>query len=324
MIALRRLAGTMPPSAPVALAIFLLFALTVPRFATAGNLENVLRIASILAIASCGQAIVLILGGVEFSFGASAALSSVLAVSALPAVGPVGALALGTATVAAVGIANGWLISRFDLPPFLVTLGALMIVSGLAASLAGGLPIDAPPSAAFSWAARGRIAGVPVPVVAAALVLFGTHVLLRHTRMGRTWFLIGANPKAARLAGLSTRSAVTAGYAVAGLLTGLAAAILTSRVASGQPALAPNLAFETIAACAIGGIPLAGGQGRAANVLFGVAVIAMLNNAVVLLNLPVAYQQIAIAAVILAAVLLQRGGWSTVLRTRSSANGRRP
>ncbi|MDB5512978.1 MAG: Sugar transporter permease [Enterovirga sp.] len=323
MRALRRLAGAVPPSAPVALAIFLLFALVVPRFATAGNLENVLRIASILAIASCGQAIVLVLGGVEFSFGASAALSSVLAVSALPDVGPVGALAIGVATVAVIGTVNGWLVSRFDLPPFLVTLGALMIASGLAASLAGGLPIDAPPSAAFAWLARGRVAGIPVPIVAAVLVLFGTHVLLRHTRIGRIWCLVGANPVAARLSGLPTRSAVVAGYGTAGLLVGLAAAILTSRVASGQPGLAPNLAFETIAACAIGGIPLAGGQGRAANVLFGVAVIAMLNNAVVLLNLPVAYQQIAIAVVILAAVLLQRDGWPGGLWTRFGRKGAR-
>lgn len=316
MTATARLASHLPGSAPIALVIFVLFAFTVPRFATAGNLENMLRIASILALASCGQTIVLILGGVEFSFGASAALASVVAVLALPETGPAAALLVGIATVLAVGIVNGALVAYVELPPFLVTLGSLMIASGVAASVAGGLPIDAPPSEIFAWPARGRIAGVPVPIVAAALALAATHLLLRHSRIGRLWYLTGANPTAARLAGLPTRRALFWGYVAAGLFVGVAAVILTSRVASGQPGLAPNLAFETIAACAIGGIRLTGGQGRAADVLCGVLVIAMMNNAVVLLNLPVAYQQIMIAAVILCAMLLQRPDWKDAVRMR--------
>lgn len=324
MTATARLAATLSGSAPITIAIFVLFALTVPRFATAGNLENMLRIASILAIASCGQAIVLILGGVEFSFGASAALASVTTVLALPETGPAVSLLVGIATVLAVGIVNGALVAHFELPPFLVTLGTLMVASGLAASVAGGLPIDAPASDVFSWPARGRVAGIPVPIVAAVLALVTTHILLRHSRIGRLWYLAGANPTAARLSGLATRRALFWGYVVASLFVGIAAVILTSRVASGQPGLAPNLPFETIAACAIGGIRLTGGQGRAADIVCGVLVIAMMNNAVVLLNLPVAYQQIMIAAVILCAVLLQRPDWTDLVRMRLPRRRTRP
>jgi ribose/xylose/arabinose/galactoside ABC-type transport system permease subunit len=299
--------GYRPPlSAAIALAIFVLFALLVPRFATFGNLENVARIASILCIAACGQAIVLILGGIEFSFGSSVALASVVTVLALPDAGTLGAFAAGAAVVIGVGAINGFLVARFELPSFLVTLGMLMIAAGLATTLAGGLPIDAPTSDAFLWLARGRIAGIPVPIVLAAASLVVLYLILAHTRLGRFWFLTGANPEAARLAGIDVRRTTFTGYVVAGAFCAVTALILTSRVASGQPNLAPNLAFETIAACAIGGIPLAGGRGRASQVLCGVVIIAMMNNAVVLLNFPVAYQRLMIAAVIVGSVLLQR------------------
>lgn len=296
-----------PPAAVwVVLLLFCVFALAVPRFASAGNLENLLRVGSILGIAACGQTIVLILGGIEFSFGASAALASVVTVLALPSAGVVGGFAAGAAAVLVVGLVNGTLVARFSLPPFLVTLGMLMVAGGGAAVLAGGLPIDAPPSDAFSWPARGRVAGIPVPILAAAASFALLHLLLAHTRAGRLWYLVGANGTAARLSGITVWRSVLAGYLLAGAFCALAAVILTSRVASGQPGLAPNLPFETIAACAVGGIPLAGGQGRAVQTLCGVLVIAMLNNAVVLLNLPVAYQQLMIAAVILGAVILQQ------------------
>ena len=308
-----RLSYRPPVSAAIALGVFLLFALLVPRFATFGNLENVVRIASILCIAACGQAVVLILGGIEFSFGSSVALASVITVLALPFAGTLGAFAAGAGVVIAVGAINGALVARFDLPSFLVTLGTLMIGAGLASTIAGGLPIDAPASEAFSWLARGRILGVPVPIVFAASSVAVLYFLLAHTRLGRFWYLAGANVNAARLAGIKVRLAVFSGYLVAGGFCSLTGLILTSRIASGQPNLAPNLPFETIAACAIGGIPLAGGQGRASQVVYGVLIIAMMNNAVVLLNFPVAYQRLMIAAIIVGAVLLQKLGdrkWS--------------
>lgn len=294
-----------PMAAWIALSLFAVFALAVPRFATSGNLENVLRIAAILGIVSCGQAVVLILGGVEFSFGASVALASVVTVLAQPALGTLGGFAAGAAVVVAVGALNGALVARFELPAFIVTLGTLMMASGVAATLAGGLPIDAPASEAFSWLARGRVLGVPVPVVAAGTSALLLHVLLAHSHLGRLWYLVGSNPLAARLSGVRVRWTIFGGYVAASCFCALGAMILTSRVASGQPGLAPNLPFETIAACAIGGIPLAGGQGRVSQVVCGVLVLAMLNNVIVLLNLPVAWQQIMMAAVIVGAVLLQ-------------------
>ncbi len=143
----------------VMLGLFILFALTVERFATFGNLLNVARIAAILGIVSCGQAIVLILGGIEFSFGSAVALASVTTVLSLPFYGVAAAFGVGLATVLAIGLINATLISRFDLPPFIATLGMLMAAHGLAEVLVGGLPLDAPVSDAFEWPARGTVFG---------------------------------------------------------------------------------------------------------------------------------------------------------------------
>ncbi|GAB4071971.1 ABC transporter permease [Ancylobacter sonchi] len=302
-----------PTVAVVCLGLFLMCCLLVPRFASFGNLENVLRVAAILCIVACGQAIVIILGGIEFSFGASAALASVVTVMVLPATGPVAGLAVGGATVIGIGMVNGWLVGRMGLPPVIVTLGTLMMASGIAAWLVGGLPLDAPPSAAFSWPARGRVLGIPVPILAALLACGVLHVLLAYGRIGRLWYHVGANPLAARLAGIDVARVTLLGYAAAGAFCAVGAIILTSRVASGQPALAPNLPFETIAACAIGGLPLSGGRGHVLQVVSGVLTVAMLNNAVVLLNLPVAWQLVLLGLAVLVAVGLQKD-WTVLKR----------
>ena len=302
MTALSRHIRSVPVSVLIALVFFVVCALFVPRFANPGNLENVARIAAILAIVACGQAIVLILGGIEFSFGSSVALASVVTVMLLPSVGPVPAFLAGVVVVVLVGVLNATLIAGIGLPAVVVTLGTLMIGHGLASSLAGGLPIDAAPSMLFRWPAVGEVMGIPVAVLLAAIALLCLWGLLAHTELGRRFYLVGANASAARLSGIGVKGKLFTGY----VLAGGASVILTSRVGSGQPNLMPDLPFQTIAACAIGGIPLTGGRGSAIQVIAGVAIIAMLNNAVVLLNYPVAIQQLLIALVIVVSVVMQR------------------
>lgn len=317
--ALRRI----PVSVLIAIGFFVICAIFVPRFYGMGNLQNVARIAAILAVASCGQAIVLILGGIEFSFGSSVALASVATVMLLPDVGPIIAFGAGMVVVLLVGVINATLIAGIGLPAVVVTLGTLMIGHGFAASLAGGLPIDAAPSEAFRWPAAGQIAGVPMPIILAVGALASLWILLSHTELGRRFYLVGANANAARLSGIAVNSTIFCGYVLASIFCGVAAVILTSRVGSGQPSLMPDLPFQTIAACAIGGIPLTGGRGSALQVLAGVSVIAMLGNAVVLLNYPVAIQQLLIAMVIVGSVLAQRAAASGLLAHLVSGTGAR-
>lgn len=277
----------------------------VPQFATFSNAVNVMRVSSILLLASLGQSLVIILAGIEFSIGSAAALCSIVTVFTLQSASLPVAFGTGFASVLTVGALNGLLISYARMPAFLATLGTLMLVHGLASVFVGGLPIEAPVSDAFYWLGRSFLFGVPMPVWIALAGLVLHHIFLTRSKLGRQFYLVGANENAALICGIQVRRVRLLGYILASVFVAVAALILTSRVASGQPNLYPNLPFETISACAVGGISLAGGRGTTAQVLIGVLIISVLNNIVVLLNLPSAAQLAALGAVIIVAVMYQ-------------------
>ncbi len=312
MGALRGLPGMcrrLPASVLVFAALFLLLAIVTPRFLSLGNLTNVARVAAILALASYGQAIAIITGGLDFSAGSSVALVSVIVVLAAEPFGGGAALGLGALTAIAIGAANGILIGRFELPPFLATLGMLIGIWGLANMLVGGIPLEAPASLNAAWLGQARVAGITVPVIAAAAGYGILWLLLRQTVLGRSWYLLGANRRAAHAAGIAVPRSLFLAYLIAGAFTAAAGLILTARVNSGQPNLYPSLPFEAIAACAVGGLSLSGGAGRPLQVLMGVLTIAIINNAVVLLNQPPALQLMTIGALTVLSVLLQQVRW---------------
>lgn len=300
----RRLA-TVPPGVYVLLALAVLLALIAPGFASVDNLLNIGRTASILALAAAAQAIVIIVGGLDLSAASAVALMSVVSVLMLD-LGTVPALAAGALTVIAIGAVNGLLVAGFGIPPFLITLGMLTAVHGLASTLVGGIPVEAPPTGAFSWAGSAEIGPVPVPIVLGAAGLGALGFLLRATVLGRSLYLVGASPEAARAAGIDVRRVTFLAYVTGAVFLAVAGLILTSRVHSGQPNLQPTLAYEAIAACAIGGLSLAGGSGRASGVLIGVLIVSISNNGLRLLNLPSELQLIVIGVLTVVAVLAQR------------------
>ena len=298
-----------PASVYVLAAIAILLALTVPRFATAGNLINLLRVAGILAIASYGQAIVIITAGLDFSIGSAVALTSVVTVLLVEPLGTLVAFGCGIAATLAVGAINGILIGATRLPPFLVTLGMLIFVHGLASLLVGGVPLEAPASMGMSWLGKGTLLGVPTPIILAVLGFVAVAALLRGTTLGRYWYLVGSSARAARLAGAPVGLALFLAYLIGNAFVATAGIVLTSRVGSGQPNLFPNLPFEAIAACAIGGLPLTGGAGRPIQIVAGVLILSATENAVVLLNLSAAAQLLLVGALMVGAVALQHFEW---------------
>lgn len=294
-----------PKSLWVLVVQFAVFSLLVPNFFAVSNFENILRVSSILMLASLGQAIAIILAGVEFSVGSAVALCSIVAVFAVQSVSVPMAFAAGFVIVLVIGAINGTLIAYAKLPPFLATLAMLMLVHGVASLAVGGLPIEAPVSESFYWMGRGKAFGIPVPILLAAFGLVVHYILLSKTTFGRQIYLVGSNERAAHLSGIAVNRIKFLGYVAAAGFVAVSGLILTSRVASGQPNLIPNLPFETISACAVGGLSLAGGRGSTLQVLVGVLIIAMLNNSIVLLNLPTAFQLAVLGFVIIAAVVLQ-------------------
>jgi ribose transport system permease protein len=177
---IQRLAN-LPAGFHVLLVLATALALFAPGFLNWTNLSNVSREASILALAAFGQAIIILVGGIDLSVGSSVGLMSVVIVLSI----------------------------HFGTPaPFLVTLGMLAGLQGLAGVLVGGIPVEAPPGGAFSWPSSGSIGPFPVPLVLAVIGFAALGSILRFTVFGRTWFLVGANPRAAAAAGLRVRTSL--------------------------------------------------------------------------------------------------------------------
>jgi ribose/xylose/arabinose/galactoside ABC-type transport system permease subunit len=306
---------SLPAGAYLLLVLVLGLALFAPRFLDPTNLANVSRVAAVLALAACGQAVIILVGGIDLSVGSVAALMSVVIVLNIDRGVPV-AMVMGVVVALAVGVINGLLVARFDVPPFLVTLGMLTGLHGLASVLVGGIPLEAPAGGGFSWLSSRAIGPFPVPFLLAVAALGVLALLLRGTVLGRAWFLVGSNRQAAAAAGVHVRRTLFAAYVVGALFAALAGLVLTARVHSGQPNLFPSLPFEAIAACAIGGLPLTGGAASAARVLVGVSVIALADNGLQLLDLSSAAQLIVIGVLTVGAVLVQQ--------TRLRGRGRAP
>jgi ribose transport system permease protein len=305
---LTRLSRELPPPLWVLAVLFVALWIAAPGFGTSANLSNVGRTAAVLALAACGQAIVIITGGLDLSAGSVVAVMSVIAVLEVDlGVGP--AFGLAVLFALGVGVVNGVLVARFGVPPFLATLGMLTAVHGLGGLLVGGIPVETPPGGAFSWPSNGNLGPISAPLALALAGFVVLAVLLRRTSLGRTWFLIGSNPDAARAAGLRTRWSLFLAYLTAAAFVSVAGIILSSRVHSGQPNLFPTLAFQAIAACAIGGLSMSGGVGRVSGIVVGVLIVAFVNNGLTLLNVSSDVNTISVGVLTIGSVLLASRRW---------------
>jgi ribose transport system permease protein len=285
-----------------------------PYFLTFSNLLNVAEQTSINAIVAVGMTFVILSGGIDLSVGSIVALSGVVLGLALRADQPLPmalALALGVGAVS--GLGNGLFVTLGGLPPFIVTLGTMSIARGAALLVTEGRPISGfAPS--FRIVATGRVAFVPAPVVVTAIVYVIAHFVLTGTAFGRYVYAIGGNEEATRLSGVAVRFHKSMIYVVAGLMSAIAAVILTARLNSAQPIAGMMYELDAIAATVIGGTSLMGGEGTLAGTLVGALIMGVLRNGLNLLGVSSFLQQIVIGGVIVIAVLLD-----TVLKRKHRA-----
>lgn len=280
-----------------------LWALT-PHFLTVSNLLNVAQQTSINAVIAVGLTFVIISGGIDLSVGSLVAFSGVVTASLLQRAVPVPlALLAGLLTGLACGLVNGLLITYGRLPPFIATLGLMSVARGGALLYTDGRPVSGF-GEDFRWLASGEILRVPVPVVIMIVVYLIAHFVLRRTLFGRYLFAMGGNEEAALLSGVRVRLHKTIVYGVCGLLSALAAAMLTARLNSAQPIAGINYELDAIAATVIGGTSLMGGQGSVVGTLIGALIMGVLRNGLNLLGVSSFIQQVVIGAVIILAVLL--------------------
>lgn len=280
-----------------------LWALT-PHFLTISNLLNVAEQATIIAIIAVGMTFVIITAGIDLSVGSVLAFSGVVMASALHqgVFLPLGLIA-GLGAGLFCGLVNGLLITVGRLPPFIATLGMMSVARGTALMFTEGRPISGF-SEGFRSLATGEVLRVPTPVIIMVAVYVIAHFVLKRTKVGRYTYAIGGNEEAALLSGISVRSYKTIVYGLAGMLSGLAAILLTARLNSAQPIAGMMYELDAIAATVIGGTSLMGGEGTVVGTLIGALIMAVLRNGLNLLGVSSFIQQVVIGSVIILAVLI--------------------
>jgi ribose transport system permease protein len=275
-----------------------------PHFLTTSNLLNVTQQTAINAIIAAGMTFVIITAGIDLSVGSILALAGVVLGSALAAGVP---LPLALLSAPAVGLlcgqVNGLLITLGRLPPFIATLGMMSVARGGALMYTAGRPVSGFDEE-FRFLATGELFHVPSPVWIMLVVYVLAHFVLTKTRLGRYTYAIGGNEQAALLSGVNTKLYKTLAYGLSGMLSGLAAVILTARLNSAQPIAGIMYELDAIAATVIGGTSLTGGEGTVVGTLIGALIMGVLRNGLNLLGISSFLQQIVIGSVIIVAVLV--------------------
>jgi ribose/xylose/arabinose/galactoside ABC-type transport system permease subunit len=290
------------PAALVVLSAF--FALQSPAFLTGGNLLNVGQQSAAVALAAWGMTLVIISAGIDLSVGSVAAFASVVGVDLMVKHGTATGVAAMILMAIAMGAFNGVVIAKLRIPPFIATLAMMSIARGAALTYTGAVPVFGLESKFIAWLGNGSVLGIPANVIVALLGFILTYVLLTRTRFGVYTYAMGSNEIATRWAGIAVDRYKILIYTYAGLMWGLTALVLTSRVNSGQPLLASGLELQAIAAVCIGGTSLMGGVGTLTGTLWGVILIGVLNNGLNLLGISSLVQRIIIGFTILLAVLV--------------------
>jgi ribose transport system permease protein len=286
------------------LAIILLVATFLSSsFLTIGNLLNVVRQVSIVAIIAAGMTFVILTGGIDLSVGSIVAIAGVLSASVLYKTNSV-LLAIVVALVvgSAFGLFNGVFITRGNIPPFITTLATMVLARGCVLVFTNGSPI-ATKIKTYNFIGKGYFLGLPFPVWILIGVYIGGHIILKYTTFGRSIYSIGGNREATRLAGIDVKKMETLVYTISGFLAGLTGLVLTARLGSAQPTAGTGYELDAIAAVILGGTSLSGGQGAVVSTVIGAMILGVLDNILVLMNVNPFASNIVKGAVILLAVL---------------------
>jgi ribose/xylose/arabinose/galactoside ABC-type transport system permease subunit len=278
-----------------------------PYFLSISNFLNILLATATIGVLAIGMTFVISSAGIDLSVGSVLGFSGVvgcLLMSNWDLPWPLGVLACIGAGAAA-GLVNGFLVARGQIPPFIVTLGMLGVARGFGLVLTNGLPIYGLPDP-IVYIGQGRPFGVPTPVIVLLATAIVAHVVLMHTRFGLYTQVIGDSEAAARAMGVRVERQKVYIYILSGALAGLAGLLFSARVNAGDPTAGLNYELTAVTATIIGGTNLFGGRGSVVGTIIGALIMGVLQNGLNLLAVPSFYQQMAIGAVLVLAVWLDR------------------
>ncbi|MBN9333754.1 ABC transporter permease [Devosia sp.] len=302
------------------IALVVAFSLASPNFMQTQNILAILQATSVNGVLAIAATLVIITGGIDLSLGTLMTFCAVLAgviltYLGLPLpLGVIGAILAGAAS----GLISGTVVAKLKVPPFIATLGMMLILKGLSLVISGTRPIYFNDTPGFNQIALGSVVGqiIPaVPVPNGVLVLFAVALIasfvLSKTALGRYTFALGSNEEAVRLSGVNVDRWKIGVYALAGGIVGVAGVLIASRLNSAQPALGQGYELDAIAAVVIGGTSLSGGRGTVLGTLIGALIISVLANGLRILSVAQEWQTVVTGCIIILAV------YADILRRRT-------
>jgi len=289
------------------LIIGFVFSITTSNFFTVNNLLTVALQTAYICILAIAETYVIITSGIDLSVGSILAVSGVVCGKLLLAgFGIPLSILVGILIGGLCGAVNGLAISKMGIAPFIATLGMMSIGRGVANVITDSLPVSGLPED-FFFIGGGTVFGIlPVPVIIMLLVAMLFAFILNKTAFGRFIFALGSNEDAARLSGINIGLTTIGVYTVSGLLSGLVGIMLAARLVSAQAQAGLGYELDAIAASIIGGVSPMGGSGTILGTIIGAFIMGVLRNGLNLLNVNAFWQQIAIGAVIIVAVYIDK------------------
>ena len=287
------------------------FSLASDNFLTTQNILGVARHSTDLILVAMAQMIVMLTAGLDFSVGVIVAMTSVVASMTMVALWSgygsgweaifIGCLA-GILVGACIGLVNGLGVAFLRVPPFIMTLGMSSIIFGLALTITGGIPIYGIPETFANIFGYGAFLGVSLSIWITLAFIILVYIFLNMTKMGRYFYAIGGNVRAAELSGINIRVYIVGAYVFSAIITSIAALLITARLETGEPNVGANFPLLSIAACAIGGVSLLGGVGRVQNVVLGAFFIILIQNGMNLMRVGSYLQMVVIGVLLIVAI----------------------
>lgn len=301
-------AGVLPWFLGIAL---ITFSFASDNFLTTQNILGVARHSSDLILVAMAQMIVMLTAGLDFSVGVILAMTSVVASMTMVALWSgydsgweaifIGCLA-GLLVGAFIGLVNGLGVAFLRVPPFIMTLGMSSIIFGLALTITGGIPIYGMPESFTNIFGYGTFLGISLTIWITIFFIILVYIFINMTKMGRYFYAIGGNIRAAELSGINVRIYIVSAYVFSAVITSFAALLITARLETGEPNIGASYPLLSIAACAIGGVSLLGGVGRVQNVVLGAFFIILIQNGMNLMRVGSYLQMVVIGILLIVAI----------------------
>lgn len=295
----------------ILLVIVVLASMFVPNFIKPKNLTNVLLQNAVVAILAFSATFVIILGHINVAYGSELAFIGCISCLTMiklqetmaPAMAAFITLLVAMAVGMIIGAINGYIITKFNIPAFIMTLAVTTIARGGALLITNGTPVSGMDDK-FNWFGQGFIGPIPVSVLIMIILFIVALVLLNNTSFGRHVYAVGGNENAAIASGIKSKQVVRKAFLFDGLITGIASVVFMARQASGTPAGGLQYEFDAITAVVVGGTSLSGGSGNVVGTIIGAIIVGIINNVQNLLQINTYWQQVVKGLVILFAVIV--------------------